>query len=92
MVPEEEGRMEKPHEEISEESEKSDNVEVGVWELGTAYYVSTGCSVGETTSRPVGLGTEMTVRVRVRVVWGNWERIIKKIQWRGKVRTWQLIE
>ena len=30
MVPEEEGRMEKPHEEISEESEKSDNVEVGV--------------------------------------------------------------
>ena len=32
-------------------------------------YVSTGCLVGGTASRPMGLGTEMTVRVRVRVVW-----------------------
>ena len=30
MVPEEGGRMEKPHEEVSEESEKSEDVEVGV--------------------------------------------------------------
>ena len=34
-------------------------------------YVSTGCLAGGTASRPVGLGTEMTVRVRVRLVWGN---------------------
>lgn len=35
----EEGRMEKPHEEASEDSEKSEDIEVGIWELGMASYV-----------------------------------------------------